>query len=121
MSYITWNEVRALDLTHLYNTDYTYSHFEGELESIIQSESQVIIKCKWIRALLPSHHDDDGDPCYERVQWELWRKKEVSFSIDDKPWKTPDGRVIIECSLERYNTKTELSKSTEFVSLKPRT
>jgi len=118
---ISWDEVATMGLTHLSNTDYTHTHFEGEVESIARAGNRVVIKCKWVRALEPTHHDEDGDPCYDGVQWKPHQKTELDFSLDDKPFKHHDGSAVtITCWLERYSTETRLSKKTEFESLKPR-
>ena len=121
MPYISWNEVITMGLTHISNTDYSHTHFEGEVESIAQVGNRIIVKCKWIRALVPTHHDEDGDPYYDGVQWKPWQKTELDFSLNDKPLKHFDGSAVtIRCSIMQYCTETHLSKKTEFESLKPR-
>lgn len=120
MPAISWDEVLATDVNHLWNTDYTFTRFEGEVESITRVGNRIVVKCKWVLALEPSHYDEDGDPCFEGAQWKSWEKKELDFSLDDKPFKHhDDGTIIIRCWLERYFTETRLSKRSEFKSLNP--
>ncbi len=121
MPYISWDEVVGMGLTHLSNTDYSHTHFEGEVESITRAGNRIVVKCKWVRVLEPTRHDEDGDPCWEGAQWKPHTKTELDFSLDDKPLKHHDGSAVtIKCWLMQYYTETHLSKKTEFESLKPR-
>lgn len=115
---ISWDEVLSAGFNCVWNQDHTGTSFQGEIESIKREGNQIILTCKWIKALEP-FFDEDGDLDQDRMWWRPWNVKETRFSTSTIPRKVPNSsKVIIQCSFgPDQSTTTTLAIVEKFSSL----